>query len=152
MRTVDDDQRLMPHHLEATGHDHFREAFDDQFARHGRGKERLHGRQRHHGIVTLMPAVQWHEHIGVDSGGRAQVDHATTERQLVLQDVEVGAAQEVDGATGRHEAVCELGVGFTDHHRTPRLDDAGLLGGDVQLGRPGVLRVVNADVGDDSHL
>ena len=46
----------------------------------------------------------------------------------------------------------QFGVGLADHHDAARLDDTGLLGGDVSLGRSGELVVVHADVGDDGDL
>ena len=90
--------------------------------------------------------------LGVHRGGRAQIDHAAAERELVLEHVEVVAAQQVRGPTGVDEELHQVGIGLADHHGTARLDDAGLLGGDVGLGGPGVLGVVDADVGDHRHL
>ncbi len=96
--------------------------------------------------------MQRHEHIGVDRGGCAQVDHPATQRQLVLVDIEVWATQEVAGAAGSHERVRQLGVGLADHHRAAGLHDAGLLRRDVQGGRAGIFGVIDADVGDHRHL
>ncbi len=96
--------------------------------------------------------MQRHEHVGVHGGGRAQVDHPAAQGQLVLEHLEVGAAQKVGGPAGLDERMGQPWVGLADHHRAARLDDAGLLGGDVQRGGPGVLGVVDPDVGDHGNL
>ena len=84
----------MAEHLEAAGHAHVGEALADDVVGERRGEERLDRGERDGGVVALVASVQRHEHIGVDRRRRAQVDHAPAERELVLEHVELLAAQQ----------------------------------------------------------
>ena len=152
MGAVDDDEREVVEHLEPTRHHYLGEALLYEFFRYRRGEERFDSGQRNRRVVALMTTVQRHEDIGVDSGRSADVEHPAADRKVVLEAVEVLAPLEDDSTPLVAEDLGQFGVGLTEHHRARRLDDAGLLTGDVDLGRPRELGVVERDVGDHGHL
>ena len=104
------------------------------------------------GVVALVGAVHRHEHLGVDRRRRADVDEPAAEGQLVGRRGEVDVAQQARRRRLGGQDGDQRRVGLADHGRARRLDDAGLLAGDVGERRAGELVVVHADVGDDGDL
>ena len=149
---INDDQRLVAHDLETARHDDLGEPFAHHIVNQWGREERLDGGQCCGGVVGLMPAVQGHEHPRVHGGGGTQIDHSPTQGQLVLDDVEVLAAQELHCTTGVDEDLHQIGFGLADDHSAAGLDDARLLASDVGLGGAGVLVVVHGHVGHDCDL
>ena len=76
------------------------EPFADDVVGDRRGEERLDRSERNDGVVALVAAVQRHEHLGVDRRRRAQVEQSPAEGELVLEHVEVVAAQQHARAAG----------------------------------------------------
>ena len=118
----------------------------------GAAKKASTAASAHAGVVALVRAVERHEHVGVHGGHGAQIDRSPADRERVVGGLEVLTAHEVGGTTLGDEDVDQIRIGLAHHDGAPRLDDAGLLAGDVGEGRAGELGVVESDVGDHRHL
>src|SRR5437879_12042115 len=91
-----------------------------------RGKEGFGRGERDGGVVALVRAVHRDEHAVVRRRWRADVDHATTEREPVVLAAEVAVAfPHLSRARGPEDRR-QLGIGLTEHRAAYRLGAARL--------------------------
>ena len=118
-------------------------------------EEPLDRGQRAGGVAGLMRAVERQEDVLVVAAEAAQVDQLATDGDLATQHAELQALPGDGGLDlGRalEQHLGDVDVLLGQDREGAGLDDAGLLGGDLDLGRAEEALMVEADRGDDGDL
>ena len=165
---VDEHHRITQHTLHARRHLHLREALAHrihiQRVLAGHAEETLHRSQRHRSVLCLVCAGKRQENVVVDSAKALQ-------RQLLAADGDGGVVDSKVAPLSRHRSAGFHRALQDDLHRLrlllsndgdvfrrsvavalTRLDDAGLVRGDLLNRLAEETLVVDTDRGDDGHV